>query len=999
MTAQRDLPNLYGIESPEILLFFVRKETMSVLEKNVKLTNVIVILGILIALGGFFRLYDLGRMAYHHDESMHAYYSFRLFKYGPHSSQIAGDPSRYTPVYHGPFQYHIGALFFFLFGDSDYTGRLPHAVFGIVLLCLAYGLSQFFGRRTALITVFLLAVSPVLVYFSRFTREDTYFAVSNFALVLFSLLYLKTRRPLYFHLSALGLILGYCTKENSYMSGAILGSFLVLYVLWGLLSENRNRHLGLVFSTYHQYTKAWTLYGLFSVFMFGYAYAVVHQIKLFGKVLATRASTAHDNFETSITGLGVLYWIIALIVSAAVIWLVAWARRSFRRYDPYLSDKEKRWEEPDDAVEWLKRLLTDNQELLLSICLVVCVYVVLFTRMFSNSGGIWSGVYDYLAYWMAQQEEPRIPGPKSYHIVRLLVYELLAVVFSVIGLFYVVYRSTLHLFAKGTADSQAEVPQPPSAIGVFLLYWSLMSVFIYSHLNEKCPWLLTHQALPMVLFAGWVFGELWERLRGHWGWSVLRGALLVVFVILAAAMVRSTVVLNLFQNDDPKEMIVYVQSQQDVIGIRDEIEDLAFRTVKRKNLKVLLTGKAPWPFSWYMRNYPYTSFGTVTEGTDADVVICDDIQKKDAKAALGNDFDEGRTYHLQGWWVVEHEDLPKGFKQRKDALLKYFIYREPWGKKTFGHWDIALFVRSDIYGVGGRTGVSIPAGYKNSPAYPSVLKEWGKAGAAPGQFNKPKGIAIAPNDAGLYVADSGNHRIQKFDLDGNSLLLWGDQGTAPAQFNEPSGIAVGPDGMVYVADLWNARIQKFDSEGKFITQWDAGDGRFYGPRDVGVSPKNEVFVADTGNKRIMVYSSDGQFLRKWGSGGKQQGQFDEPVGLAISSGNEVFVADTVNQRVQVFDDMGTFKRQWAVLGWDDRYTQPYLALDSRGTVFASDAVQNVIHRFLPDGSAVTRFGSKGTAPGQMDRAVGIAVDSQDNVYIADTDNNRIQKWAPLRHIN
>lgn len=976
---------------------------MSVLEKNVKLTNVVVLLGMILAFGAFVRLYDLGRMAYHHDESMHAYYSFRLFKFGPYSPDIAGDPSRYTPVYHGPFQYHIGALFFFLFGDSDYTGRLPHATFGILLLCLAYGLSQFFGRRTALITVFLLAISPVLTYFSRFTREDSYFATNNLALVIFSLLYLKTRKPVHFYLSALALILGYATKENSYMSGAIFGSFLVAYALWGMLSENRTRHLGLVFSTYHQYTKAWALYGLFSFFMFGYAYAVVHQMGLFGKLLATRPSKAHDNFETSITGLGVFYWLVAIVISVAVFWLLVQARKKFRQYDPYLSDAEKKQKEPEDAVEWLERIVADNKELLISLFMVISVYVVLFTRMFSNRGGIWSGMYDYLAYWMAQQDEPRIPGPRSYHVVRLAFYELLAVVCTAVGFFYVIYRAIVSGMARSLSDSdnsRGDLPAPPSPIAVFLLYWSLLSLIIYSYLNEKCPWLLTHQALPMVLFSGWLCGEMWERLRGHLSLNALRGALLIVFAVLSAFMIRSTVVLNLFQNDDPKEMIVYVQSQQDVIGIRNEIEDLAFRTVKRKNLKVLLSGKAPWPFSWYMRNYPLTSFGPVTESTDADVIICDDIQKKEAKAALGNEFDDGRTYRLQGWWVVEHEDLPQGTRRQKfKALLRYFIYREPWGKKTFGSWDIAMFVRSDIYGVGSRTGLAIPQGYKNQPAFPSVLKEWGKMGAAPGQFNKPKGIAIAPNDAAVYVADSGNHRIQRFDLEGGNPLVWGESGNAPGQFSEPSGIAVGPDGMVYVADLWNARIQKFDADGKYVTHWEAGDGRFYGPRAVAVSPKNEVFVADTGNKRIMVYSNAGQFLRKWGSGGKQPGSFDEPVGLAISAGNEVFVADTVNQRIQVFDDQGNFKRQWAVLGWDDRYTQPYLALDERGSLFASDSVQSVIHRFLPDGSAVTRFGSKGAAPGQMDRAVGVAVDSQDNVYIADTDNHRIQKWAPLRHVN
>ncbi len=77
----------------------------------------------ILAFGTWIRFQDLGKMAYHHDESIHAYYSWKLFDKGPFSNDIKTTPAFYDPVYHGPFLYHMGALTFLLFGDSDFTGR------------------------------------------------------------------------------------------------------------------------------------------------------------------------------------------------------------------------------------------------------------------------------------------------------------------------------------------------------------------------------------------------------------------------------------------------------------------------------------------------------------------------------------------------------------------------------------------------------------------------------------------------------------------------------------------------------------------------------------------------------------------------------------------------------------------------------------------------------------------------------------------------------------
>lgn len=89
----------------------------------------------------------------------------------------------------------------------------------------------------------------------------------------------------------------------------------------------------------------------------------------------------------------------------------------------------------------------------------------------------------------------------------------------------------------------------------------------------------------------------------------------------------------------------------------------------------------------------------------------------------------------------------------------------------------------------------------------------------------------------VYVADTWNHRVQKFDSDGNFLLKWGTKGYGDGQFHYPRGIAVDGLGNVYVVDAGNYRIQKFDSEGNFLAKWGTrgkGDGEFEALRDIAV---------------------------------------------------------------------------------------------------------------------------------------------------------------------
>jgi uncharacterized protein (TIGR03663 family) len=182
-------------------------------------TRELLVWGALFVLALLVRVIDLGSRPFHHDESQDAYFSYLFRESGDY---------QYNPLLHGPLRFYLTALMYVLFGDTDFTARLAPVLMGAAMIPLCWGLRGVLGRGAALGAAVLLAFGPSYLYFSRFAREDIYFACLTLALIVVIWRFLD--RPRTHHPALIGILvaLSFATKETTFITLFVMGSFFLV---------------------------------------------------------------------------------------------------------------------------------------------------------------------------------------------------------------------------------------------------------------------------------------------------------------------------------------------------------------------------------------------------------------------------------------------------------------------------------------------------------------------------------------------------------------------------------------------------------------------------------------------------------------------------------------------------------------------------------------------------------------------------------------------------
>jgi len=265
----------------------------------------------------------------------------------------------------------------------------------------------------------------------------------------------------------------------------------------------------------------------------------------------------------------------------------------------------------------------------------------------------------------------------------------------------------------------------------------------------------------------------------------------------------------------------------------------------------------------------------------------------------------------------------------------------------------------------------------------TFARSLGKEGDGPGQFQQPRGVAVSLEGM-VYVADTGNGRVQVFDSMGEFVDQWGQE-----VLGEPFDLALDREGRVYVLDPGRDSLFVFSPEGELLNAWGTGWGLF-DARGLDVDKDGYVYIANTGGNTVLKVSPHGELIALFGSPGSGEGQLNQPTDVAVDGDGNMYVVDTENDRVQVWDPDGHYVRQWSITG-ANTFDSPHMVWGMSGLLFLTDPEMARVCVYDAYGRLLTLWGERGSLEGQFSKPIGIGFDQRASVYVADTYNHRIHK--------
>ncbi len=871
----------------------------------------------------------LGERPLHHDESIHAFQSYTLSRDGTW---------RYDPAYHGPFLYYANALVYKIAGATNVTARFLPAVFGVALTLFAIPLATWFGFEAAVAFALLILISPHLAYFSRFIREDLYSLVFTFGTIVAFRRFLETDRSRWLTLSAVSFALAGATKENAYMTGVLF----VLFGVWVFFERALARPAGTRDATAAGTgtgtgtgtaaavgaTVAWMRPRFVPMLIAATVFLCIWSLLYtsFGRYpgdwLAIPKAVKYWMGQHAIARIpGPWYYYfpqLAMYETGTLAAALLVLRRRELRRDPFVRSvacaigaigvaalASEAVHGP--AAKWI----------VLAIVTAGGIgALVLLSRPFPDAERA-APFLRFVVYWALASLA--IYGWAREKVPWLTVHPLLPVtILAAIGL------------ADVWRDRARSGPRLGLAAVALLLAVNATGMYLAcfrygAHDIAKDPghaemlaYVQTSRDLVRALSsvekakARMAAGQPVITVTGEASWP-----------------------LTWYLRDVQTRWLTRVEDTSTPIIVSDWDADGGLQ----KQLAANYTATRVPIRAWWFPGKVAADGKNPARPTAGDVLrywlfheIWSPIGSQDTTFFVRKDLNEG-TGPLPAVNIVLKDSTARDYNGEAGLVPPL----KTWGAPGSGAGELG-----EPRGIAvDRQGRLYVADTKNSRIEVfepdgRFVRQFGSKGAGPGEFNEPCGIAVDA-DGDIWVADTWNARIARFSaVDGKFMGAIGGPENA---FFGPRAVVVSR-GFVYVADTGNKKVVRFDRDGKRLNDFGrdgSGAGEFVEPVGLAADASGNIYVADTGNHRIQVFDPEGKFLRQFPVSGWKD-FYTEPY-LALA-GDILLVTDAWGGRVAAYDSKGVARRSWKA---DKDFKQPTgIAVDAYGRVTVTDRGTNRI---------------------------------------------------------
>jgi predicted membrane-bound mannosyltransferase/DNA-binding beta-propeller fold protein YncE len=1004
------------------------------------------------------RFWALGDRGMSHDESLHAYYSWNLYK---------GAGFAHTPLMHGPFLFHINALIYSLFGANDFTARISVAVFGVALVGLPYFLRRWLGRGGALITACLLLISPSIWYHARYIRNESYVTVWGLLMLWGMFSYWRSGAAKWLYLLAAATTLLYATKEVSFIYAAIFGAF-VLVVAFIELSRSRDFWKNIVLKTLLTALAVAVLVGagIFITTLLQDAMQLGPGNAMPGPLPgAPPPPDASAQFQEIVQTLGgwskllLLTLIPGVLIGAGAYvifkYLLPEEWRGSRAFDQvvivggislfFLSPAlltllNPLWQAifrslfvdvkffesgnfPTNDVGPVARLAVtaaafiavsialglwwNRRRWLTALAISLGIGVTLFTTVFTNGVGLGTGYVGSLGYWLEQQGVVRGTQPMYYYFVITPIYEYFPIIISAIAT--VVYLT--RALRNRRAGLQSAEPWDVRLFTPFLIWWTVGAWLAYSVAGERMPWLMVHIALPSVILSGRLLGEWlgsldWQTMRAERYWL---SALLLAAAIVSGAWLINNVwqALSDHRLDNLAAfsawfaaLVVFGASLGGLWAMKPRPTARGLlRLLGLMGLAVLigLTVRTGW--MWNFNTYDLAlEYGVYAHGGPALKVAMKQIEELSQRTAgdktIRIGFDADASWPF--YWYLR--DYPNKFQYSNSPSRSDLD--APLVLSSAATWNTvdAVLKRTHTYWQGHRIWWPMED-YKVFAECP--LNELNPATGA----NDPVSAYDENGDGAVDAREKSNGQAR---CNANSLRRLPEYiGTLARWLLEPErrnalmDVFLNRDYTAY--DRLRGGVHTPDN-------WPlVDDFRLYVKKDIA----SLIWTETAGTLQPVELQVD-PYEKGWrdvaatqiiGSAGQQPGQLQSPQGIAVAPDGSIYVADSLNQRVQKFTPQGEFAVAFggeAGSNMPGQFREPWdVAVAPDGTIYVADTWNHRVQHLSADGAYLRDWGTEGTTDGQAAGGEGIFfgprgidVDAGGRVLVADTGNKRIQVFNP-----